>query len=49
MMEAENEAVGWGGGGGGGREEVVQGAAGVVCEFVEEGFCFFFGEGTHCM
>lgn len=46
-MEAENEAFGGGGVGGGWRDEVVEGAAGVVCDFVEEGFCFFFCEGTH--
>ena len=47
-VEAEDVAVVLDGGiGGGGRDEVGEGAAGVVCEFGEEGLGFGFGEGAH--
>lgn len=55
MMEAEDIAGRRGGGGGGGGggcgcrggDEVGEGAAGIVCEFGEEGLCFGFGERSH--
>lgn len=47
-VEAEDVAVlGGGGGSGRGGDEVGEGAAGVVCEFGEEGLGFGFGEGAH--
>lgn len=48
-VQAEDMAGGVRGGRVGGRgDQVGEGAAGVVCEFGEEGLRFGFGERTHC-